>query len=101
MVINRHFILNAYIVCCFCNSIARAYDDIEYFDPPVFCNDNIYEYQQVQNVCDSDGHEEELVLSEEISECDSSERCPASGCGETSSEASVSAMDALSKDVVD
>ena len=89
------------MLCCFCNSIARAYDDIEYFDPPVFCNDNIYEDKQIQNVCDSDGHEEEILLCEEISECDSSESRPASGCGETSSEASVSAMDALSNDVVD
>ena len=97
----RTFVLNSYILCCFCNGSGRAYDDNEYFDPSDLYNDNIYEYQQVQSVYDSDGHEEEIVLSDNTSECDSSESCPASGCGETSSEASVAAMDTLSNDAVD
>ena len=47
---NTRFMLNAYMLCCCCKSIGRAYDDIEYFDPLVFCKDKIYEYQQVQSV---------------------------------------------------
>ena len=97
----RTFVSTSYILCCFCNGSGRAYDDNEYFDPSDLYNDNMYEYQQVQSVYDSDGHEEEIVLSDNTSECDSSESCPASGCGETSSEASVAAMDTLSNDAVD
>ena len=40
-------------------------------------------------------------MSDDTSECASSESVAASGCGETSSEGSVAAMDTLSNDVVD
>ena len=95
------FVLNAYIVCCFSNGSGRAYDDNEYVDPSDLQNDNIYEYQQVQSVYDTDGHEEEIVLSDNAFECDSSESCPSSGCGETSSDASVEGIDSLSNDAAD
>ena len=59
----------------------RAYDDIEYLDPCDLYNDGIYEYQQVQNVYDSDGHQEEVLVSDDTSECDSSENCLKVGAG--------------------
>ena len=78
---NTTFVLNSYILGCLCNVGGRAYDDIEYLDPCDLYNDGMYEYQQVQNVYDSDGHREEVLLSYDTSECDSSESLPASGCG--------------------
>ena len=95
------FVLNSYIVCCFSNGSGRAYDENEYVDPSDLYNDNIYEYQQGQSVYDTDGHEEEIVLSDNAFECDSSESCPSSGCGETSSDASVEGIDSLSNDAAD
>ena len=95
------FVLNSYIVCCFFNGSGRAYEENEYFGPSDLCNDTIYEYQQVQSVYDSDGHEEEIVLSDHAFECDSSESCPSSGCGETSSDASIAGIDTLSNDAAD
>ena len=64
-------------------------------------SNGIYEYQQVQSVYDSDEHQEDILVSDDTSECASSESVAASGCGETSSEGSVAAMDTLSHDVVD
>ena len=78
---NRTFVLNSYVLCCFCNGSGRAYDDNEYFDQCDLYNYGSYEYEQVQSVYDSDGHQEEMLLSDDASECDSSESCPASGCG--------------------
>ena len=99
----RHsiFELNSYILCCLYNVGRRAYDDIEYFDPCELYNDGIYEYQQVQSVYDSDGHQEEMVVSDNAFECDSSESYPSSGCGETSSDASIAGIETLSNDAAD
>jgi len=64
-------------------------------------SNGIYEYQQVQSVYDSDEHQEDILVSDDTSECAASESLLASGCGETSREGSVAAMDTLSNDVVD
>jgi hypothetical protein len=64
-------------------------------------NNGIYEYQQVQSVYDSDGHQEELLVSDDTSECASSESFPVSGCGRNSSDGSDEAVDTLSDDGVD
>ena len=101
--------MTSYILCCFCNCSRGSYDDIEYVEP---CDDieyvepcdlysnGIYEYQQVQSVYDSDQQEDDIVVSDDISECASSESVAASGCGVTASDGSVSVMDALSHDDV-
>ena len=77
--------MTSYILCCFCNGSRRSYDDIEYVEP---CDDieyvepcdlysnGIYECQQVQSVYDSDEQDDEIVVSDDTSECASSE----SGC---------------------
>ena len=91
----RTFVLTSYILCCFCNGSRRSYDDIEYVEPCDLYSNGIYEYQQVQSVYDSDEHEDDIVVSDDASECASSESVAASGCGETSSDGSVSLMDAL------
>ena len=93
--------MNSYIFCCFCNGSGGSYDDIEYVEPCNLYNNGIYEYQQVQSVYDSDGHQEELLVSDDTSECASSESFPASGCGRNSSDGSDEAVDTLSNDGVD
>ena len=87
--------LNASLCCCFSNfsfrasdegeyidPCGRAYDDSEYLDPCDLYNDCIYEYQLVQSVYDSDGHEEEVLSGDDTSVCDSSGSLRESVCGE-------------------
>ena len=93
--------LSSYILCCLYNVGGRACDDIEYLDPCDLYNDGIYEYQQVQSVYDSDGHQEEVLVSDDTSECDSSESLPECGCGRNLTYASDEAMDILSNEGVD
>ena len=93
--------MTSYILCCFCNGSRRSYDDIEYVEPCDLYSNGIYESQQVQSVYDSDEHQDDNVVSDDTSECASSESVAASACGETSSEGSVAAMDTCSNDVVD
>ena len=78
---NRTFVLKSYILCCFYNVGARAYDESEYLDPCDLYNDCMYEYQQVQNAYDSDGHEEEVLSGDDTSVRDSSGSLPESVCG--------------------
>ena len=98
---HRTVVFNSYILCCLYNVGGRSYDDIEYLDPCDLYNDGIYEYQQVQSVYDSDGHQEEVLLSDDSSECDSSESLPESGCGRNLTDVSDEAMDTLSNEGVD
>ena len=79
----------------------RAYDDSEYLDPCDLYNDCIYEYQQVQNVYDSDGHEEEVLSGDDTSVSDSSGSLPESVCGGDLSDLSDEAMDTLNNEGVD
>ena len=98
---NRTFVFNSNILCCLYNVGGRAYDGIEYLDPCELYNGGIYEYQQAQSVYDSDGHQEEVLVSDDTSECDSSESLPESGCGTNLTDVSDEAMDTLSNEGVD
>ena len=97
----RTFVLNSYILCCFYNVGARAHDESEYLDPCDLYNDCMYEYQQVQSVYDSDGHETEVLSGDETSVCDSSGSCPESVCGGNLDDLSGDAMDTLINQSVD
>ena len=98
---DRTFVLNSYILCCIYNVGARAYDESEYLDPCDLYNDCMYEYQQVQSVYDSDGHEAEVLSGDETSVCDSSGSFPESVCGGHLNDLSGEAMDTLINQSVD
>ena len=61
----------------------------------------MYEYQQVQSVYDSDGHEEQVLSGDETSVCDSSGSFPESVCGGNLHDLSDDARDTLINQSVD